>query len=38
MLLAGAGAVQPKDNTSTDPADNVSGGFWRIVHHAALLI
>jgi hypothetical protein len=31
-VTAGAGAVQPYDNYSTDPANNVSGGFWRIVY------
>jgi hypothetical protein len=31
-VTAGAGAVQPYDNYSIDPANNVSGGFWRIVY------
>jgi hypothetical protein len=31
-VTAGAGAVQPYENYSTDPANNVSGGFWRIVY------
>jgi len=34
-VTAGAGAVQPYDNASTDPADNVSGGFWRIVYRGS---
>jgi hypothetical protein len=34
-VTAGAGAVQPWDNASTDPADNVSGGFWRIVYRGS---
>jgi hypothetical protein len=34
-VTAGAGAVQPYDNASTDPANNVSGGFWRIVYRGS---
>jgi hypothetical protein len=34
-VTAGAGAVQPYDNASIDPADNVSGGFWRIVYRGS---
>jgi hypothetical protein len=34
-VTAGAGAVQPYDNYSPDPADNVSGGFWRIVYRGS---
>jgi hypothetical protein len=31
-VTAGAGAVQPYENYSPDPTNNVSGGFWRIVY------
>jgi hypothetical protein len=34
-VTAGAGAVQPYDNASFDPANNVSGGFWRIVYRGS---
>jgi hypothetical protein len=34
-VTAGAGAVQPYDNASADPANNVSGGFWRIVYRGS---
>ncbi|MBN9559734.1 MAG: calcium-binding protein [Alphaproteobacteria bacterium] len=34
-VAAGAGAVMPFDDASTDPADNVSGGFWRIVYRGS---
>lgn len=31
---AGAGATLPPDSVSLDPAQNVSGGFWRIAYAA----
>jgi len=34
-VTAGAGAVQPWDNASSDPANNVSGGFWRVVYRGS---
>ncbi len=34
-LTAGAGAVMPFMNASTDPADNQEGGFWRIVYRGS---
>lgn len=34
-LAAGAGAVMPYDDASTDPTQNVSGGFWRIVYRGS---
>ena len=34
-VAAGAGAVMPFDDDSTDPTDNVSGGFWRIVYRGS---
>ncbi|MEJ0017184.1 MAG: Hint domain-containing protein [Acetobacteraceae bacterium] len=34
-LTAGAGAVMPYNNASTDPTDNQEGGFWRIVYRGS---
>lgn len=34
-VTAGAGAVQPWMNYSTDPAQNQEGGFWRIIYRGS---
>ncbi len=34
-VTAGAGAIQPFINFSTDPSQNQEGGFWRIVYRGS---